>query len=546
MLTVHEALQMPIFEQALLRAGRGGQANVIRWVHIVDMPDATYEWAKGGELLLTAGFGLRGNPDRQRDIIPKLASRELAGLVLSVGHYFEQTPDVMCEAGDRLDFPIIELPSTVPFIEVTETIFSQIVNRQYTLLQRSEQIHRTLTELVLEGATLQDVAQTLAEILNRSITIESATFNVLATVQIGAVDEARMRSVAAGRTSPDVAARLIDLGIYKRLLDERCPLRVPPISELGMAMERIVAPIIVAQQIIGYVWVIAGGRRLTDLDELALEHAATVAALLMYKERAVREAEMTLRGDFLAQLLRTSASPDSELVERAHQLDFRLDVAYQVLVMEGFPTAGEGIAALAQRVENWLKDEHPALVVPRDTRVVIVLHSRRPPDGERIARQMVSELGSPAEGVLIGAGRSTSTIGSLHTSYEQANEAADVARQIGQREGVMLFDKLGVLHWLRHLPEHLLHDNIYIDAIQKLVEHDTIHRTELLHTLEGYLDAGTASAATADALHVHRNTLHYRLERIEELTGMDLKDANARLNLHVALKSYRLNANPRT
>ncbi len=545
MLTVREALQMPIFEQALLRAGAGGQTNVIRWVHIVDMPDATYEWAKGGELLLTAGFGLRGNTQRQHDIIPRLASRGLAGIVLSVGHYFERTPNVMCEAGDRLSFPIIELPSAVPFIEVTETIFSQIVNRQYMLLQRSEQIHRTLTELVLEGATLQDVAQTLAKILKRSITIESATFDVLATVQVGAVDKARMQSVAAGRTSPDVAARLIDFGIYKRLLHERRPLRVPAISELGMDMERIVAPIIVAHQIIGYVWIIAGERRLTDLDELALEHAATVAALLMYKERAVHEAEMTLRGDFFTQLLRTSVPPDSELVERAHQLDFRVDVAYQVLVMEGFAAVGEGTSSLPRRVENWLEDEHPALVVPRDTRVVIVLHSRRLPDGERIARQIASELSCPTESLLVGVGRPALNIGSLHTSYEQANEAADVAHQIGQREGVMLFDKLGVLHWLRHLPEHLFHDNVYVDAIQKLVKHDTAHRTKLLHTLEVYLDAGTVSTASAEILHVHRNTLHYRLERIEELIGIDLKDANVRLNLHVALKSYRLNCNQR-
>ena len=89
MLTIRDALQMSSFEEATIVAGIDGQNNVIRWVHIVDLPEAKYEWAKGGELLLTSGVGLRGEYERQYELIPKLADKNLAGLVLSVGHHLE-------------------------------------------------------------------------------------------------------------------------------------------------------------------------------------------------------------------------------------------------------------------------------------------------------------------------------------------------------------------------------------------------------------------------------------------------------------------------
>ncbi len=394
---------------------------------------------------------------------------------------------------------------------------------------------------MLEGAALQQVAETLAQLLHRSITIESVSFEVLATAQVGNVDEARMRSVRQGRTTPDLATHLLERGIYDRLLAGRGPVRVRTMPELGMNMERIVAPIIVAKQIIGYVWIIAGDSRLTDLDELAIKHAATVAALIMFKERAVREKEATLRGDLLAQLLNASDPPDSELVERAHRFDFKLNARYQALVIAGHASAGEGDPDLHERVEEWLQDQHPALVVLRDWRVVVILQGHRTPNGERIARNLVAALSHPGERLLIGVGRAVNDVTDIGGSYEQAMEALEVMESLGRTEGVMRFVDLGVLHWLRNLPPSLLQDNAYIDIVRHLADYDARHQTRLLETLETYLDHGTASAETASYLYVHRNTLAYRLERIEKITKLDLKNADCRLNLHIAIKSYHLN-----
>lgn len=541
MLTMKDALELPVFAQANLVAGEGGLANQIRWVHIVDVPDATYEWSKGGELLLTAGFGLREDPERRRTLIAKLAAKGMAGMVVSVGHYLDRVPEEMRLAGDQHNFPIIELPPEVPFIEITETIFSQIVHKQYDLLQRTEDIHRSLTALVLGGANLQDVAEALGGVLGRSITVENASYQVLATVENGQVDQARTRSVNAGRTPADLAHELEARGIYQRLAEGGRPLRLPAMTELGMSLERIAAPIVVAGQVMGYVWIISGDKPLDDLDELAIEHAATVAALIMLKEQAVHAAEMSRRGALIEQLLSAPGQLSPALVERAHQLGFHLDRSYQVLLLERpKDLQSRTHIALLKRVEEWLAAESiPALVSQQEARVMVILQGRRPPEGVSLAERLLAALNEPEKRIRIGAGRAAAEVNQLAESYNQARAALEIASLIEFPGAVVPYEDLGVYAWLHQLPEQAFTGNRYLGAIRRLDEYDAEHKTDLLNTLEAFLDAGGGINEAAERLFVHRNTLQYRLERIAAIVQIDPKDTGTRLNLHVAVKGYR-------
>jgi purine catabolism regulator len=541
LLTVGSMLRMPTFARGVVVAGAGGLDNVVRWVHIVDLPEAKYEWARGGELLLTTGVALRDAPARQVALIPTLAQRGLAGLVLSIGLHLDHAPESMRAAADQLHFPIIELPPDVPFVEITRAVLTQIVNYQYTLRERAEEIHHTLTMLVLEGGTLQGVADALGEILQRSITIETTAFEILAAARVGVEDAARQRAVASGRTPSDLVQYLNELGIYERLLAERRAIRVSVQPAMGLTMERIVAPIIVDGEIIGYVWIIAGEKRLDALDELAIEHAATVAALIIHKERAVQYAAMSLRGDFFEQLLHFTDPPDSRVVERAHQLNFCLDCAYQILIAESDTGENHGLASLSARIEQRLESIHPAMVITRGRRVVIILHGHRLTAGGSVAQTLLDALSHPHDPLLIGIGQPIGKVADLRLSYNQASEAVDVARALGRRSGILRFEDLGLLHWLRHLPPEVIPENVYMKAVEVLAEYDAERHTDLLPTLETYLEAPSVGEA-ADLLFIHRNTLSYRLERIEKLLQVDLTDPGQRLNLHVAAKCHRVNS----
>lgn len=535
---------MPVFSNSMLVAGESGLERQVTWVHIVDIPIAHFEWKRKGVLLLTAGFGLKDSLERQEALVPKLVEEGFAGMVLSTGYYFDETPEVILRAADEAGFPIIETPHDVLFIEVTEAILERIVNQQYFVLQQSNKIHAELTELVLQGGNLSDLATTLSRLLKRSVTIEDPSFFVLADAQFGDIDEARERSITEGRTTPEVAQYLLETGIYTELLEGMEPLHIVPMPELGMTMERFVAPIIVDREIHGYIWIVAGSHPLTELDKLAIGHGATVAALILFKERAVREAEENLRGDFFQQLFKGSWD-SSALVEQARRFDYRLDRPHQILLLYGPPKSGGNTRLLSTEVGDWLKTQDArALIVWRGEFLVLVLESEERIFGKDLAEAMVKDLSHPARPVLIGVGEVFYPDGdesvTIQQSYEGGREAVAVGRAMDYQEGVIAFDELGVLHWLYHLPPERRNDNAYLNHIRTLASYDEQRDLELLKTLEVYLDLGGSLIDAAESLFIHRNTMLHRLERIMELCDLDLRDPIQRLNLHVAVKSFRL------
>ena len=542
-LTVRETLAMPAFAQARVVAGQAGLERPVRRVHIVDLPGAAYEWGTRDVLLLTAGVGLADDLDRQAALVPDLVGRGVAGMVLSVGYIFDNAPQVMRDAADELGFPLVTTPPSVRFIELTEAIWQQLVNRRYAVLRRSSRVHDQLTELALRGGTLDDVASALADVLGRSVTIENASLRSAAVARRGAVDVAWQRS-AAGGGLPATAGKLLSAHVYDRLRASRTPVRVVPIPQLDMTMQRIVAPIVADGEIHGYLWVLVGDDELTEVDELAIEHGATVSALILLKELAAQTTAATSQGDFLEQVL-ASAGDAVALAERAHQLGFRLDRAHAVICIRT-PVQDGATAPLERTVTRWLRSRgRSAISVWRDDVLVVVLESA---DGDQALADAVAlsdavddAAGRPVVGVGDVEPPDTADIGGrIRRSYEQAREALHIAISLKTTQRVVGFRDLGLLHWLWHLPAEVRTGNRYLDQISTLAAYDRDHHSDLVASLEAYLDHGGSLAESATVLYVHRNTLLARVHRIEQVLDLDLGAAGERLNLHVALKAYRL------
>jgi PucR family transcriptional regulator, purine catabolism regulatory protein len=547
-ITIREALNFPVFSGSKLVAGQQGIDNAISWVHIVDIPEANYEWQRRGVLLLTAGYGLRDDRARQTMLIPTLVKQGFAGMVLATGYYFEKTPQVIRETADKLNFPVIEAPRSILFIEVTEAILERLVNRQYRQLQQASAISEQLTELVLQGANLQELAATLARLIDRSVTIEDATFRVIANAEAGPIDEARRESVARGRTSPELAQRLLDAGIYSRLLDAMGPVYLPPMPETGLEMERLVAPIIVDREIYGYIWIIVNGKPLTELDTRAITHSATVAALMLFKDRAVRRAAEALRGDLLERLLE---GPDNTTYfgDQAQKAHFRADRPQQVLAILPQLSSGGTDRTLLTGIENWLAERGiNTLSARRGSHLVLVLEVGREIKGEHVAGDIFDSFNHPGSRILVGVGRVCTPddmrSGCLIRSYQQAHEAIRIGQAGGREDGVMVFEELGLLHWLYHLPPQVIHDNKYLNAISLINAYDHERNAELLKTLGCFLENNGSLVETAEQLYIHRNTILHRLERIRSICRMDMRSAWERLNLYAALKVYELKSPP--
>ena len=248
MFTLAKLLQFPIFAQAKVVAGEKGLDNPIEWSHIIDVPDVVEMVGEGRQLILTTGQGLPQLSQAQSQFIADLAEAGLSGIIISVGGKFlQEIPQPFISAADKLGFPIITIPRDLRFVDITRLIHEKIVSRQYALLKESDHIHQTLTRIVLEGGGLQDLANALSELVERSVTIEDPGLNLLAHATHGEVDRARLESIEGGGT-PKVIRRFVkEQGILDKVKNSLKPMSVPAFPEHGMT-KRIVAPILVERQ----------------------------------------------------------------------------------------------------------------------------------------------------------------------------------------------------------------------------------------------------------------------------------------------------------
>ncbi len=540
-LTVAQALrELPILESAQVIAGHRGLGRVIRWTHIVDHPDVV-PWVREGNLLLTTAFALKDSPQSQSELIPILAEKGLAGMIVSIGKYIREVPSVMVEAAERLDFPIVTLPWEVPLVEVTHAIHERIISEQYALNEQAFHIHKTLTQLVLEGGGLNALAQTLTNLLNRSVTIEDSNMRLLAYASVEFVDEVRERSITEGKTPTEVIEYLHSMGLFTKLKTDPKPHPVPPAPHLGMSLERIIAPIMVGSTLYGYIWIIATDRALTELDFVAIERGAHVAALILSREEAIYQAEQRIKVEWLESLmdpLETHSIYDlTEILRR-----LGLQNGYHVLIMEVKPNDGLTLRWLKEKIEAMaLNMSLQATIIELAGRLVVLLGSVDSRHVERFAEQVVEAISEEGFFIVTGLSSPATQAKRVRQSYQEALEALRVGLSLTSgKGGVWVYKRLGILGYLLSLPEEARANNLYCSIVEDIWAHDQRFGGEWLKTLEVYLDHRSNAQRAAQALFIHRNTLRQRLIKIQEQWAIDLDEPYTAMNLHIAIKEWRL------
>jgi len=542
MLTVAEALELPAFEGSQVVAGVRGLVRRVGWVHNVGVPDAA-DWLNGRELVLTTAINMPTDPDDQVRYVLALIERGVSALGVAVGRYIDEIPEHLRAVGDAHDFPLIEVPYQLRFVDLARAVNERIVEANMAMVTRALDIHQTLTRLVLEGGGITQLAAALAELIDQSISIENERFEALASVNIAPVDEARRYTQQHGRTDPRLVRALQD-EILPEIHRTLRPVAIPPMPHVGLEMERILAPVVVHGEIYGYLWIIADGRPLNDLDRMAIESGATIAALMLLYQESVQSAEASLKGSLLTRLIQGESEREVVLTDQALRYGVDLRHPFRALLVD-WPEAGTGrLTTLYRQINRLVAARGFSTIVGQFAGQVMVIAQSQAaagaPGARAIADAIHTELAAEAgrdgslriaiSGVMCGADQ-------VAAAYEQCREALHIARRVHPRSRTILFDDLGYLHTLYRAGSAALATHPHAASLRSLLNEQG---ADLFNTLEAYLDAGGNGVATAELLHVHRSTLNYRLERIEAICQVDLSDPGARINLHVALKLLRL------
>nr|WP_260613171.1 GAF domain-containing protein [Streptomyces sp. WAC05858] len=448
---------------------------------------------------------------------------------------------------------------------------NEIIRDRSRVIERASEVHDRLTELVLRGGGVHDVADAVAEVLSGSV-----EFLEVDEAPAAAVD----RSRADGHAVRD-------------------------------GEEDWVAAVSAGGELLGAL-VLRGHPRLDPMDQRTLERAAMVTSLLQLARRSAGEAEQRVRGELLDDLLDTPDREPRLLRERAARLRADLDTPHVVLAAgieapdTGTPAAGPGAAhgsgpgaahgsgpggahgsgpggahgsgpggisgsrsggaygggsggAPAEDAEGrrrlWSAASHLAvtrhgLAATRDGGTVLLLPLADGDTADALARRTARQLGTAVHAaVTVGASAPVpapaARPGEVAAGYAEARRCLAALRVLGRAGEGAAAEDFGFLGLLlagtrEGAPDGTGVQDFVTRTVGAVIDYDERRGTELIRTLDAYFAGGMSPARTKDALHVHVNTVAQRLERVGRLLGPDWQSPARSLEIQLALRLHRL------
>ncbi len=534
MLTVAQALKLPILQNAQAVAGFGGLSREIRWVHTSNVPNPA-DWLHGGELVLTTMLNLPDTPEEQCESLRRMADKGIVAVVITIGKMLDRIPDFLLDIGDSLNLPLIEVPYETPFVDIEKEINERISQENLDKFSRALTIQQRLTQLVLEGGGFAELAEMLADLVGHSISIEDERFEAIANKNIAAVDSARRYTIQHGRTNPQLI-KALEVEYLPQIRATLRPMHLPVMPDVGLEMERLLAPIVVQGKIYGYMWIIADVHALSPIDMMAIEIGATVAALLMLHQESLQSAEASLKGSLVAQLIEDDGSRQTVLSDQSLRYGVDLRSPFQMLLIAIKHAPPAQMSGVYRDINQVLAQLELSAVAALFAGQVVVLTSAGQAVDD-LAESLVEQLSAISGRLCIAISARFSGSKSVGEAHQQCNEVLAIAERANSRHPVHRFNDLGYIHTLFHAGRESLEQNTQAPILRKLLEEN---QADLFFTLETYLDAGGNSVQTADALRIHRSTLNYRLARVREICAVDLSSPTTRLNLQIAIKLMRL------
>ncbi|MBV2356790.1 PucR family transcriptional regulator [Streptomyces sp. J2-1] len=485
-------------------AGAARLDRAVRWVHVAEAADVGV-MLTGGEMVLTTGVLLAGDPAEQAAYVQSLHRADAAALVLGLGRAFPAPPEAMRRAAERCGLPMIVLHRPFPFAELTEEVQSRLVRRKFAAVSLSESVRTALTALITSGAPLQRLLDEIARHAGCPVVVTNLAHRVLGTAgERPAVDdvlrdwERVARQAGAAEADGWVRAELGGRGeSWGRLL--LCGHRGGP----------------------------ATGRLLADraAEALVLHRMLGGPTAPSWEEQSAR--------DLLTDLA-SGVVPPARLLTRARAAGLPVNRrTFVPLVVPGTEPASLerllrllGLAGLAGELG--------------DGATAVLLSLARDQHAETLtahfAERLRHETGRP-DAVVAAAGPCADWE-AVPAALREARHVADAVTGPAAALPPPAVVRLRDVH-LRGLVR-LLRDDPQVQSFAERELDGLLGDTdpELLDVLRTYLATGRNKSRTAQLHHVSRPALYRRLEAIHALLGIDLDDFEQAASVHIALLAH--------
>jgi purine catabolism regulator len=526
--SVRNILTLLVPRDAQLAAGAEGLERRVTWAMRMRARLPAFESVRGGELALLGLAQLRRLDETLPHLLKSLHRERVAAVAVAAPSLEALGTEALASA-DQLHLPLIFLPQNAPLEEIERDVITFVVSFRGEIERRANEISHQLMQLSIQGAGIEGVCTHLARVCEKWVILQDANQEIL------------FQAAPPNTEGQTLPGALSDEALQKQ----------------GLA--RVMLPIQIPHEVVGYLSLIGDADDFDHLERLIVGQVAPILSLEFARERERSKVESRYQSEAFMDVVQGNYQQAEEMQARARLLGHDLSVPQAVVIFELAPD--EGIYASGGPQAQWskrLREEllrtwPTAWIVSEPRRVMALLPGTRdgqnhepenhPSDEEILlsslertqARLQLQQARHPLlySG---GIGQVARDIQAIPQAWREAQQALEIGRRLFGEGKLHSFARLGIYRLLFPLYGEQTLLDFYQETLGPLLDADNRGNQALLETLEGFFRCNGNLSETARAMHLHRNSLLYRLGRIEELLGRSLEDAELRLSLQIALK----------
>lgn len=550
-ITVKEFLELSSMKDAkVLAGGKGLERNITR-LNVMEVPDII-NWVEKGEFLLTTAYSIKDNIEELDDLITQLNSKGVAGLGIKTKRYIKEIPKASLQKAENLNFPLIDIPFDISYSTILGEGLTEIVDAHTNTLSRIGNIQNKLINVMLSGGSLKEIATAIHESIDgNTVVIKEYIIGTCVILS----DKDKRKSIEAiveeeGLKRKDIKEKYSYQNAYSKSID---------IFE-GKEINRISIPIYSENIEYGCVYIWEDKRFLSPVELKVIESATPIIALDIHKKMSILEIESKDKTEFLKDLFSGKEDRLRKAIDRASYFDFDINNSYSVIVIyiknidiyEKYKSNVPNyihqlkvkLLSIIQRIAK--NGDYKVISTARNDSIIVLFSSEADKNEAKVKDDIksfcdqilyYSEHEHFNDYIYIGIGRNYNDPKKIWESNKEAIRVIDYQKSI-LSERVVYYDDLGIYRILSFEGLQLELNHFYKEMLDSLVIYDKEKGTDLILTLKNYFESEGNLKKISEKMFLHYNTVVYRLQRIKEITGMNLENYEDRLNLQIALKIF--------
>jgi len=435
---------------------------------------------------------------------------------------------------------LFQIPVGVPLVQIERAVIRLIVDRAGYLAQRSGDLQHDLNQIALDGGGLEKIAQHVHQFAQEPLVLLREDGQLAASAGLEQLPEHRRQSVISAL--PNIMA-LRSWAASQTSTGQSKTVGTLPLAGAAESLtygQVVVTSVVAADSVRGYCLLLRPTstihQEISAVEEIAVNQGAAAAALEWAKLNAIGVAADSMRAAFVDELLASEIADEQAWIQRGASLRYELTRPHVAWVVEA-KNVPEWPAPLLRFVTDQGVN---APFSRRDEGILLFWPIDNPKSGRELkpialnfAERLLAQY--PKAKIIIGIGRPAVSPSYWLQSQQQARESWRLGKE-WKGAPVTYFGDLGLYQLLTTLGANVEAGRFYRKTLGRLISHDDNKNAELVETLEAFFECHGNLSQTANRLHIHRNTLTYRLEQIAVITQLDLDDADARFSLQFALK----------